>query len=290
MQFSERVLKHAPWSISKAGSLEQCVRAYHKRYVLKLKEQQKSAVARLGTAGHKIIERARVEKAKGEDIDRIVREVSGANEYGLTHDETVQMSSQCAFVEDYCQRVETFKVQNNVRKEYVEYQLAINASFAGVPFFDNRNAILRGVIDDAFWTQDDILVVVDHKSGRRKPIHEHATQFYAYMLLALGNHPGLRGVQCAINYFGAPRLDWFPRRDGSAGPWTRTEIEQHIRPWLHSYLEKLSKRLAIVDAGDPPPELGWSCEYCGFTHICEEGAAYAEERRVRRQAKLDGNF
>jgi hypothetical protein len=102
------------------------------------------------------------------------------------------------------------------------------------------------------------------------------------MGLVVANFPTLRGVQPAINYFGEPRLEWFPRFDGSNGPWRREEIVQHVFPWLETYLNKLTKRLTVLDTGSPNPETGWQCEYCGYVDRCPEGTAHVVARKAKR--------
>ena len=280
MAYDERVLKHAPWSISKANLLGLCSRQFAFKYVEKLKEGRKSAASRVGTAAHAVLESARKATLDADALSQEAHRIIEAE--GLTHAEAVEVSAKVPSIADYVRRVNAFKAEHGVKRELIEHQLAIDAQGQGVPFFDNKNGVLRGVIDDALWTADDVLVIIDHKSGRKKPIGEHSTQFYAYMALAVGNFPDLRGVQCAINYFGEPRLDWFPRFDGSGGPWAREEVLLHVVPWLETYLNRLTKRLAVLDSGSPNPETGWQCEYCGYVDRCEEGSAHAASRKAKR--------
>lgn len=278
--FDAKVLKYKPWSISKANMFGLCSRQAGFKYIDKLKEGRKSASSRVGTAAHAVQESARRGSLTGdalmEEAHRIIEKD------GLTHAEAVEVAAKVPAIADYVTRVAAFKATNGVKRELIEHQLAIDAQWQPVPFFDNENGLFRGVIDDALWTDDDVLIVIDHKSGRKKPITEHSTQFYAYMGLVVSNFPEIRGVQCAINYFGEPRLDWFPRFDGSSGPWTREEIHLHVVPWVESYLNRLTKRLTVLDSGARDPETGWQCEYCGYVDQCAEGAEHAAKRRSKR--------
>lgn len=279
MAYDERVLKYAPWSISKANLMGLCLRQGGFKYVDKFKEGKKSTQSRVGTVAHAVLEAARKVTFDVETLTEEARRICVRDE--LSHDETVEILSKVPGILDYVRRVNAFKAEHGVARELIEYQLAMDENGNGVPFFDKR-AFFRGVIDDGLWTSDDVLVMIDHKSGRKKPIREHSTQFYAYMGLAVANFPALRGVQPAINYFGEPKLDWFPRFDGSGGPWSREEIVQHVFPWLETYLNKLSKRLLVLDTGSPNPETGWQCEYCGYVDRCPEGTTHAAARKAKR--------
>lgn len=286
MDFHPLVLKYKPWSISKANLFAMCARQGSKKYVEKLKEGKKSTQSRVGVSAHALQEVARKTPL---DLAQLTGELATiVQRDDLTTAEAAEVRSKLPAIMDYVERVNRFKVQHGVKQEFTEYQIAIDAEGKGSAFFDNDNTLLRGVIDDAMWTQDDILVVVDHKSGRKKPISEHSTQFYAYMAMCVGVFPELKGIQCAVNYFGSPRLEWFPRFDGASGPWTREEIESIVQPWIATYLNKLSKRLQLVDAGEAPAETGWQCDYCGYVDSCQEGRDAIESRKARRGAR-DGN-
>jgi CRISPR/Cas system-associated exonuclease Cas4 (RecB family) len=142
--------------------------------------------------------------------------------------------------------------------------------------------LLRGVIDHAMRTNDDFLIVLDHKSGKKKPIGEHATQFYAYMALAIVNFPWVRGIQSGIHYIGEPKVEWFPRFDGTSGAWTREEIIRIIFPWLRQYLNRTALKLELIDAGTPKVETGWQCSFCGFSESCEQGQIEIKKRAQKK--------
>lgn len=281
--FNERVIAHGPWSISKANMLGLCSKQYLHKYVEKLPETRKSTQAMGGVAAHTLQEMAlRTPTQTGDDLRMKVGEIIEKD--GLTHAESGEITAKIPAVLDFTDRIQKFKKANNVTLELIEHKLAIDANGNGVDFFDNKNAIIRGVIDYAALTADGILMVVDHKSGRKKPIKEHSTQFYAYMAMSIGNfgEHEVRGVQSAINYFGEPRLDWFPRLNGQPGPWSRAEIQSHVLPWLEAYLNKLTRKLVLVDERTPEATTGWQCEYCGYANLCEQGTAMIEQRKAKR--------
>lgn len=277
MEWDPRVLAHAPWSVSKAGTLSHCARQYWHKYVQKHPEEGKSTQSQVGVAAHEVQER--VLREGPSQAQEVLRETVTKHE--LSRAEELEVSARFPAVLDYAERIQKFKEDQGVVTELIEYKLAMTPDATSCAFFE-KTGVLRGVIDHALLTRSGVLVVIDHKSGKRKPIAQHSTQFYAYMALVYANFPHVQGVQSAINYFGAPRLDWFPKFGGASGPWPRVDIERHVFPWLNKYLNGLTRQLAVVDSGEPPAETGWQCEWCGYVSQCESGAATVAERRAKR--------
>jgi hypothetical protein len=129
-------------------------------------------------------------------------------------------------------------------------------------------------------TRDNVMIVLDHKSGKKKKIEEHSTQFYAYMLMIMSNFP-VTAVQCGINYIGTDQVDWFPRENGDSGAWTRDEVKR-LRSWLATYLNKSVNKLRLIDERNAAPETGWQCDYCGYVDACNVGLTEVERRRQKR--------
>mgnify|MGYP000897041534 CR=1 FL=1 len=289
--FDPRVIRHGPWSLSKAGTLSSCAQQYHYRYVQKLQEARKSAQAQVGTAGHKILEVMLKPNVSTEDQDTeydglglaaVAKKV--AQEFQLTTAEVQTVEAQLPWIEDYLERIADFRRDARVVKEYAEIRLGMTAEYDIAAFFKDPHTFFRGVIDHAFLTEDDYLVIWDHKSGRKKSIQEHSAQLYSYMLLAHVNWPEVRGFQCGINYFGSNNIDWFPRHDGTSGIWTPTEVVQYVVPWLERYLNTLTKRLQVIDETQQGrPEPGWVCDWCGFVDRCEAGQRKVQERAEKRR-------
>lgn len=283
MGFDQRVVAAGPWSLSKANVLATCASQYDFKYIQKVKEGAKSTQSRVGTTAHTIQEHALNHAPTFEDLQRFAREQIDKD--GLTHNEAVEVTAKLAGVVDFARRVGELKAQYGVRKELVEHKLAMTADWRPTDFFA-RDAFLRGVIDYGLVTEAGVLLLVDHKAGRRKRIGEHAPQFYVYMDLAIVNFSvgEVDGIQSGINYFGSPDLDWFPRFSGEPGAWTRAEIVRHAGPWLEDFLNRLTKRLTVISDRTHGPSTGWQCEYCGYADPahCSEGATHAAERRAKR--------
>ena len=284
--FDERVVRQGPWSLSKAGVLQNCSQQFDFKYVKKIKETTKSSSAQVGIAGHKIIELlSEPPKGDGDKTPTLSWDVAEKviQDYKLPVAEAQTVRAQLPWIRDYLVRVAQFREAWKVQTEYSELKLGMTSSFEIAAFDRDPELFFRGVIDYAMRTEDGYLIIWDHKSGRRKPIQEHHAQLYSYMLLAMVNWPDLRGFQCGINYFGRDEIDWFPRHDGSSGVWTPQEVVQYVVPWFVRYLNTLTKRLAVIQqtqAGTPEP--GWVCEYCGYVDRCPPGQAKVAERQAKR--------
>ena len=273
--FDERVLKHGPWSISKANLLDLCGAQYAYKYVDKMKEGKKSSSSRVGVVAHALLEAEL--KQNGQDLPALLEAATVKDE--LTTDERREVITRIPSIADFGARIRRFKESQGVTQEFIEHQLAIKADFTKTTFFD-RGGLLRGVLDHGMITRDNVMIVLDHKSGKKKKIEEHSTQFYAYMLMIMSNFP-VSAVQCGINYIGTDQVDWFPRENGDSGAWTRDEVKR-LRSWLATYLNKSVNKLRLIDERNAAPETGWQCDYCGYVDACNVGLTEVERRRQKR--------
>ena len=273
--FDDRVLKHGPWSISKANVLDICAKQFANKYVRKQKEQRKSSSSRVGVVVHALLEKEL--ESPGQKLTELLEK--HAEQDQLTSDERREALTRIPAVEEFGVRIRKFKEQNGVKQELIEYKLAMNSDFTAATFFSN-SSLLRGVLDHGMITDKNVMIVIDHKTGRKKPITEHSTQLYAYMLLVMANF-GVTQVQCGINYIGSPTVDWFPRLDGSSGAWSREEVAK-LRLWLEHYLNKSARKLVLIDAQEERAETGWQCEYCGYVDGCPDGLEALNKRRAKK--------
>jgi RecB family exonuclease len=273
--FEDRVLKHGPWSISKTNLLDLCGAQYAYKYVDKLKEGKKSSSSRVGVVAHALLESEL--KAPGQELAGLL-EIARDKE-GLSSEEHRQVMTRIPAISDFAARIRRFKKANGVTQEFIEHQLAIKADFTKTSFFD-KTGLLRGVLDHGMITDANVMIVLDHKSGKKKKMEEHSTQFYAYMLMVMANFP-VAAVQCGINYIGTDQVEWYPRANGDSGVWTRAEVSE-LRIWLEHYLNKSVRKLAMIDENAAEPETGWQCDYCGYVDACDVGTREVEKRRAKR--------
>jgi CRISPR/Cas system-associated exonuclease Cas4 (RecB family) len=275
MAFDPLVLKYAPWAVSKVNTLELCPRQFSLQYVAKEKQGPKSSDSKVGTTAHLVLEEGL--KKPSTPLYEYAKKL--CDEVKLLSKEAQQVIDFVPAIRGYIERIDSFKVQTGVTVHEIEHKLAISTAFEKVEFFAKENNILRGVLDQLMITRDQIAILVDHKSGKKKRIDEHNTQFNVYRILICATYPEVQGVQCGINYIGAPKLDWSPRPDRTSGAWTRREVERQLHPWLEHYLNSLVRRLKLVDQGEKEPRPGWQCSWCGYTHLCEEGLAAVLKKR-----------
>jgi len=298
--YSALALAHAPWSHSKIGTLENCGRQFAFKYIQKAKETtQKSIEARSGVALHAVLEAGLM--TPGLDLHPMLFEQIDKNE--LSRDETIEATSRLPAIEDFIERWQAYKKAYGVKKELIEFKLAMTAEHSNAPFFKDPkkpdeahlpDPFFRGVLDLGGVTEEDILVVIDHKSGKKKAIGDHSKQFYVYMLMVLANFPEIRGVQSGINYIGEPKIDWFDNPQQQKGYWTRDDIRRRIEPWMYHYINRAVGKLPTVTNGageacQPKAETGWMCSYCGYPGSCPEGKAEADKRAARAAAKASVN-
>lgn len=274
--FTPSVLKHAPWSISKVGVLDLCAKQYLLKYVLKEKETKKSTKAKVGTALHSALEY--MLKDATLNLDKVFKVC--AEKEQLSKDEEIEAIAKLPALEGFMSRITGFKAKVGAQRELIEHRMAILPNFEKAEFFE-KGALLRGVVDYGLITNDNVLIIIDHKSGKKKPIQEHNTQFFSYMLMAIA-HFNVKAVQCAINYIGTDKLDWAKHDDGSNRAWTRSEITNKLKPWLGVYLNSVSNTLDKVEVGEACPETGWQCEYCGFSDRCDAGQLELDRRKRKR--------
>lgn len=276
--FDPRVLKYAPWSISKANLLVLCGQQFEHKYVTKAKEVRKSSSSRVGVVAHSLLE-AELTKP-GQELVALLDATREKD--ALTTEEYREVLTRIPAIADFGKRIRKFKEANGVKQELIEHKLAIKSDFTRTTFFDN-GGLLRGVLDHGMITQDNVMIVLDHKSGRKKPMSEHSTQFYAYMLMVVANFP-VSAVQCGINYIGSQTVDWFPKQNGESGAWSREDISK-LQPWLATYLNNSSSKLRMIEEHAVLPETGWQCEFCGYVDSCNAGIEEVERRRAKREKK-----
>lgn len=253
LEIPEHVLKHAPWSISKAGTIEKCSTQFDYKYgPNKIKELVQYQQATVGVAVHKALEMA----LDGTMVKTAFRHA--IDQCGLTTNEAEEVMSFYDQVDRFVKKMLAFQKTHGVlpQNRYIERRWALKADFTKTDFFD-KTGFFRGVVDFGMLTAANDLVIIDHKSGKQKPLEEYAAQFKSYCLMALAMIPSLRGVQTAVNFVQTDQLVWNKYV-------TAEVITKEYRPWLVDYLTKSCAGLL-----KPPIAIkGWYCDYCGYKPIC----------------------
>lgn len=272
--FDARILQFAPWSISKVGQLEKCLRHYKFKYLEKHPQGPAGAAARIGSVVHYALEIG-LEKNATDSLDAALEKAAVSKELALTTGELDKARAYLPAAHDFIKRVSTFREKMKVKQVLIESEWAILPTFEATPYA-NKAALLRGKVDFAMITGDDMLIILDHKTGKKKIVTEHMPQLYSYAIMGLATYP-VRGVQCGIHYVGSPDLQLLPGM-------STEEIHQKLHPWLLNYLNSKAPRIEELLTGDPSPSVGWECEFCDFAKhgFCDEGAVESNRRKTSR--------
>jgi CRISPR/Cas system-associated exonuclease Cas4 (RecB family) len=275
MAFSEQVLKHAPWSFSKAGTIGLCPRQFYKRYVERKPDRSNNAKSKVGSAVHRVIEDALREPELSTDA---LMEAAAEAEH-LTTEEAVTARTFLPNIDRYLRWDAAFCLKHGVVKKLIEFEGAILPDFTPTHYDDPR-AVLRGRIDRGFETKNADMVISDHKSGKRKTLDEHQAQLNIYRVFVVACYPHIRSVQPFIHYVETGKLDWDK-------PMTAAQVRARLFPWVEHYLNKHHYTLLAMEKGTPDANKGWQCEYCGFPTAaeCGEGQAHVVARVAERERK-----
>lgn len=277
--FHPAVLRHAPWSVSKLGTLS-CPRSFWHRYVKRDKGTASGSESKVGSVVHNVQEHGLLGSETSTE-DRLIQESLKGE---LTGAEFDSAQSKMEGVEAYTKRIKAWEARRGVTVREVEGFFAMDRNFKACDYEDtNPDVLLRGKIDYMGITDSLIAVVHDHKTGKKKPVDDHATQLQFYMLLVLAKYPYLKGIECAIHYVGDPELQWMPL-------FTADDITKRLRPWLVGTLNRQATNLLRVEGGTAPAKVSPLCKWCSYSKdVCPEGMAEvarrAEADRVKAEAE-----
>jgi hypothetical protein len=253
----EIVIKHAPWSYSKADSALSCPFLYHQQYVEKHKpEGAVNLPMEVGNVAHRIVELALKGLPVDTAFDRIVAQGN------LLYEVQVGVQIYREAIEDFVKGYETFQKTQGVTKTHVEAQLGFTADLKPAGFFDNDNCLFRGKVDVLALLRNKTAIVIDHKTGMPKPIRDHARQFEVYSVLTVVNFPEVTSVRGAVHNMKADknkkgtRTDWAPEYPVEAVQGT---------VW-NSIVEWLTK--AGESAETQEPRKSWKCKNCVYKPMC----------------------
>lgn len=250
--FSLPLLEYAPWSPSKMGQASKCALAFKYKYIDKIRSDFKSSAAQIGTTVHRVQELLFLGKEVEEAFEQSFLETKN-----LTSVEKEKVKTFAGALMAFYNRVKQFQEKHTVTELFTECKWAMTEEFTSCDFFADTG-IIRGVIDMGMLVNNDRLIVIDHKSGRVKPVSEFGTQLDIYTLMAHAHYPEVKSVQCAINFLAVERVVWNPPR-------TKETIITVLRPWLLSSLNTCAKNVEGFS-----PHIGRHCNWCEYADICPE--------------------
>lgn len=262
-------MSHQPWSHSKKSVADQCPRRFYHKYVARPrthKEYVSSSAGRIGNAVHILLENL----VQGRNSkSTFIRAVSG-----LTSEEIFEVKAYRDGIFRFLERFDAWCKKRNVAPcdVYPEMGVAFTEDGEIVDYWDKR-AFWRGKLDlgvkvrDAK-TGDVSMVIIDHKTGTRKPDKEAAyhEQLNAYVIGAFYMDPSIVGVQTLLHWVGEDlREDMYafgPYRD-------RADIELNLIPkFFDAYNATEQAATTYVDEDTSPPQEDYYCSWCEYAYCC----------------------
>lgn len=264
----EHVLKNAPWSVSKAGVIEKCGLQFDFKYIQKLKDDSYGRPALIGVAVHSVLElllrKQEILAKKGAPpesyaptalIDDALEQAKEL--HALAVDEFDELLTFRDNILKFCDRAARLKLKHRAKTQLLEQKWAIKSDFTSCDFLE-KTGFFRGVVDYAIITEDNYMLVIDHKSGRTdKKLDTFDFQLRAYCVMACALIPELKGVTTAIHYVKTGELvfnDFIARK----------AIVRDFQPYVVNEIIKAAAKL------EHPLEAnaGWWCSWCGFQDKC----------------------
>ena len=247
------VINYGPWSPSKATLAGDCPLAFKYKYIDNVKiDLPPNSGAVVGVAVHRAQELILGGIKASEALDQSIVE----NSEKLTYKDKEQVKTFVQPLIEFNERIAKFKINKGVKEILIERKWAINSNFEPCDFFDS-SGLIRGVVDLCMVMHSGHIIIIDHKTGKVRPVDYYRTQLDFYTIMALAHYEDLKGVQCALHYVAHGRLDW-------ASPIKSTYIRDVLQPWILDYLAKKSAR---VESNEAKP--GFHCRWCDFRDICE---------------------
>ena len=200
---SDFVVEHAPWSISKLNTAAQCPHLFYLKYVNKpeMVGVPASVDAMIGTAVHKMVEYA----LHGHAISKAYKAaITGVD---LTTSELERVRAFIPALTVFIKRLALYRVQFKVAPPILEKKW--NVGFDGTPLgYWDKTGFLRGAVDlYALFLEKPYALLLDHKSGKTKPLEFYEWQFKAYTLLLKAHNPQVQKVQTGINHLFTESID-----------------------------------------------------------------------------------
>jgi hypothetical protein len=254
------VLKGRPWSQSRLNQADQCALRFYWEHVNKSIRKWRVARGdgRVGRAAHWVLEQRVM--GSTESMDVLMRKASADEQ--LTHQEILELLMLRDQMDAFSGRFHLWRERFGIPKHDVvaEKQLGIGADGSARAFF-GEGAFFRGVLDVvAYSSEKKTVVILDHKTGGRRPLPEFAQQLQVYALLGFAHYPDAEKVLCAVHFLRDSVIEFRPEA------YHRRELGDLLL-WLQNWVTRTETRLDSFE-GQPPPEVGSHCQWCEFVGRC----------------------
>ena len=246
---STRALLHAPWSASKVATALRCPRLFHFRYVDRVREPEVMPETRIGKAIHAALE------AVLQGVPIAEATLAARTDLPADH-EQARFDRLAGGIEPFTERIAEFRRRRRVRRQLVEYALAVREDLSSTQFYAG-DAYYRGILDLAYVFDDDSIALIDHKTGVRVPGGTIADQLDGYAVLAASWFRGVRRFWLGVHWVAERAVEWGP----ALGPDT---VGDRLAVTV---LDNIEAAALAVDDG-PRPNPGSYCDRCSYRSIC----------------------
>jgi CRISPR/Cas system-associated exonuclease Cas4 (RecB family) len=252
---SQFLMDYKPWSYSKLQVASHCPTQFHRKYVIKEKVAYKeSPEATVGKAVHKMLELLLREYQWDLAYEKV------KVEHHLTSEEMDKVRDFEPDVRNFLNGLKVHNEKKNIKIQKVELQYAMNADLTPARSFFDNNSFFRGVIDLALFPEDaPMVIVLDHKTGKRKDISSFQEQLESYMILLKAHHPYIQHAKIGIHFLQTKEIDFMPWKSiGNIQPYWNSLIRymNHVTRDAHQFTVQTT---------------GWFCDYCEYQTTCEKG-------------------
>lgn len=250
---SKFLIEYKPWSYTKLQVAKRCPTQFYKKYVNKEKTTSRdSAEALVGKAVHKLIELL----LRGYEWDLAYQKVEV--EHRLTSEEILRVKDFEPDVRNFLHGLKVHNKNTDIKTQKVELQYAIDTNCNPVKNFFDNSSFFRGVIDLALFPEKDpVVIVLDHKTGKRKNISEFQEQLESYVILLKAHHPNLQHAKIGIHFLQTKEIDFMP--------WKSIADIQPYWDSLIRYMNNLTVETHQFDT----VRTNWWCNYCDYRTTCK---------------------
>lgn len=258
IEFSNLVLKYAPWSMSKASLAKNCSFAFDLKYVERArgKTPPRSSAGAIGRAIHQILE-ALLKGTPLSDVRNVILRASVDER--LTSPEIEDVMGYTHNIASFLRRLDAYKKKHGITEVVVEERFSFSKDFLPTKY-NGPGAFFQGVWDLAMHAGDRV-ILLDHKSGElgnpEKVLERYGDQRRFYTIGALNRFPDIKGVHVAFHYVQSEDIVWAKEMD------SLKRIRDEYIPWYTAHLNQCAENIPSRS-----PQKGWYCSFCNYNHVC----------------------
>lgn len=272
-----------PWSVSRAKLAKRCAQHYAWQYLEKRMGDQdieaRDDSMRIGSAMHEIYEDL---LKGGTDIDSIYNNAAARQSLTTNERETMEelfvnvgwfMERVHGFVRDRVYPGRNYYLGELVRDGFLgvekKFALKQDLSYTEDYFNNQKQTLVRGVIDLLLFTTDGGAIVLDHKSSRFPNVKHFEDQLRTYTVAILAMYPTVEWVQCGVHFMPLQEVKL-------TEPVTRDKLESEQRA-LFYFLTEAANNVLVENK----IQVGNHCKWCQYKTTCK-----ALRKELRKAARL----